>query len=79
MERARSKQIIVNALGACHPDCPFCAKAYFAWFKQRMRQMDLAKPGQSSFAAAAATSVKVEPDVRQISQQSHLDSQATLS
>jgi len=58
MERAGNKQTVVNALGACHPDCPFCAKAYFAWFKQRMKQMDFAKPGQPSFSSAAATSIK---------------------
>ena len=45
-----------------HPDCNACAREFFRWLKGRMAQMALAKPGETSFAAAAATSVRPARD-----------------
>lgn len=43
-----------------HPDCNACARDFFKWVKTRMAQMDVdLKDGNSTtFAEAAATSVK---------------------
>ncbi len=52
--------LVVNALGKCHPDCPWCAKEFFKWMKSRMTQMNRVVPGMvESFSQAASTSVKV--------------------
>lgn len=43
----------------CHPDCPWCARAFFAWLKARMRDMARPRRGEkTSFADAAATSIR---------------------
>lgn len=42
-----------------HPECPWCARLFFAWLKARMCQMQVPrkKKGETvSFAEAAATS-----------------------
>lgn len=48
--------------GQCeHPDCPWCARRFFAWYRARMAQMHANLKGSStSFAEAAATSIKEE-------------------
>lgn len=52
---------ITIANGQCeHPDCPFCARIWLAWYAARMRQMHMTrtKKGETvSFAESAATSV----------------------
>jgi len=46
-------------LGQCHAECPFCARAFWAWFKARIASMSRTRPGDGqSFAQAAATSIK---------------------
>jgi hypothetical protein len=44
--------------GQCeHPDCPWCARRFLAWYKARMSQMHTHLRGaDTSFAEAAATS-----------------------
>lgn len=50
--------MIVDALGQCHPDCRFCQKEWWRWYRARMAQMHKAKRGDTvSFAQAAATSI----------------------
>lgn len=53
--------MIVQALGACHPDCPWCAREWWKWCASRMRQMGShrrrGRIEQTSFAEAAATSI----------------------
>lgn len=44
----------------CGPECPFCARAFFKWYKTRMAQMRIPRKGERvSFAEAAATSIVV--------------------
>lgn len=52
--------LVVYALGACHPQCPWCAREFWKWMAGRMRAMDTPSkrhPGKVTFAQAAATSV----------------------
>jgi hypothetical protein len=50
----------INGVGLCHPECPFCARAFWAWVKSRMVAMSRVRRGDNqSFAEAAASSVKV--------------------
>ena len=54
--------MIVYALGACDPACPWCAREWFRWLKARMAQMasHRGRGGRVqavSFAEAAATSI----------------------
>jgi hypothetical protein len=54
--------VIVQALGACHPDCRFCAREFWRWYAGRMLQMHKVNArgrsrGETSFAQAAATSI----------------------
>lgn len=48
----------VEALAQCHPDCPFCARDFFAWYARRMGAMNVRKNGILSFSEAAATSIR---------------------
>ncbi len=49
----------INALGACHPECRFCAQEWYKWWRGRDKQMSMVRPGQGiSFAEAAVTSIK---------------------
>lgn len=49
--------MIVRALAACHPDCPWCAREWWAWLRGRMASMGRLVDGVS-FAEAAASSVR---------------------
>lgn len=48
----------VDFIVLCHPDCPWCARAFWRWLKGRMAAMSVRKGGITSFAEAAATSIK---------------------
>lgn len=54
--------MIINALGACHAQCPWCARHFWTWVKARMRNANKedGRSGEGSFASAAATSVRAE-------------------
>lgn len=43
-----------------HPDCTFCAKDFFAWWKAREANMQRedGRSGAGSFAQAASTSIR---------------------
>jgi L-lysine 2,3-aminomutase len=50
--------MIVHALGLCHPECRFCQREWWVWYRARMAQMHKPKRGEAvSFAQAAATSI----------------------
>ena len=49
--------MVVNALGACRAECPFCAKEFFKWYKVRMGAMNRSLDGMPSFSEEAAKSV----------------------
>jgi hypothetical protein len=49
--------MVVNALGACHEDCPFCAREFFKWYKTRMGAMNRSLNGVPSFSEEATKSV----------------------
>lgn len=57
-----SLPMIINALGACHAQCPWCARHFWDWVKTRMRNANKedGRSGEGSFASAAATSVRAE-------------------
>lgn len=57
--------MVVNALGTCHRDCPWCAREFLVrWLQTRVRQMDELTKKQkergetTTFSEAAATSVR---------------------
>jgi len=53
----------IYALGACHPECRFCALDWWRWLRDRENQMSVPrkKYGETiSFAQAAATSIKAD-------------------
>ena len=56
------RELVQKALGQCHPDCVFCARAFFVWYKDRMVNMSRRKDGMVSFAEAAVTSIRPEKD-----------------
>ncbi|HYF55833.1 MAG TPA: hypothetical protein VEA41_16380 [Salinarimonas sp.] len=45
-----------------HPSCPWCARSYWHWLKDRMTNMARRVGGAQSFAEAAATSIKPDPE-----------------
>jgi hypothetical protein len=49
----------LNLATKCDSTCPVCAREFFAWYKSRMKQMEMTVKGnKTSFAEAAATSVR---------------------
>lgn len=44
----------------CHPDCPWCARQFWLWLKHHMANMSRRVGGATSFAEAAATSIRPE-------------------
>lgn len=49
--------MVVNALGACRAECPFCAREFFQWWKNRNAAMSRSLDGMPSFSEEAAKSV----------------------
>ncbi len=45
--------MIVYALGACHAECPWCARDFWRWLKNRIANMSRVVDGVS-FAVEAA-------------------------
>lgn len=55
--------MVVHALGACRPECPWCAREWWRWYKSRMAAMaqrtgSNGRTMSASFAEAAATSIR---------------------
>lgn len=49
----------LSPLGSCHAECPWCAKSFWDYVKQRNAQMRQVSDGETvSFDEAASTSVR---------------------